>query len=233
MNFSSPGEIGCLIVVEGGDGLGKSTQVRIMKDRLESQGKVVKEYDFPAKSGTPIGRLIGNFLMGKFGDVSPEFLALAFATDRFSQRKAIRKDLESGATVICDRYILSNIAFQTAKISDDERRRELEDLLMWLEYGEFDLPKPDLEIVLWASDAYYREGRYLTRSDDPKRSYISGSADIHEGSSSLQLSVNSYFRELPESKSRKMVAIEDDSGRRRSIEEIQYLIRQEIRLLLQ
>ncbi len=228
MNFSSSSEISCLIVVEGGDGLGKSTQVQILKDRLESQGKIVKEYDFPAKSGTPIGRLIGNFLMGKFGEVSPEFLALAFATDRFSQRKSITDDLTSGAIVICDRYVLSNIAFQTAKVSDHERSVELENLLVWLEYGEFDLPKPDLEIVLSASDAYYQDGRYLSRSDDPRRSYISGSADIHEGSSSLQLEVNSYFRELSETSNRKKVAIEDEKGRRKTIDEIHHLIWQDI-----
>ncbi|TDT44434.1 dTMP kinase [Halospina denitrificans] len=224
MNFSSSNEIGRLIVIEGGDGLGKSTQARALKDRLESEGKIVKEYDFPSKSGTPIGRLIGDFLMGKFGDTSPEFLALAFATDRFSQRKHIKDDLEKGAIVVCDRYVLSNIAFQTAKLDDFERGKELENLLIWLEYGEFALPRPDLEIVLTATDAYYQEGSHLLRTDDPKRDYISGAADIHEGSSSLQLKVNSYFRELPEAVNRKKIAIEDEWGIRKSIDKLHGLI---------
>jgi len=164
--------------------------------------------------------LIGNFLDGKFGEVSPEFLALAFATDRFSQREDLKRDLESGAIVICDRYVLSNIAFQTAKISDEKRSLELENLLIWLEFEQFDLPRPDLEIILTATDQYYQDGRHLARSEDPTRSYISSGADIHEGSSSLQLEVNSYFKSLSETVNRKKLAIEYENGSRRSVENI-------------
>tara|TARA_R110002167_G_scaffold71688_2_gene202074 strand:- start:3061 stop:3762 length:702 start_codon:yes stop_codon:yes gene_type:complete len=217
MNSSLSNEVGHLIVIEGGDGLGKSTQVSILKNKLEAQGKAIKEYDFPKKSGTPIGRLIGKFLTGGFGDVAPEFLSLAFAADRFSQRDNILEDLRKGSIVICDRYVLSNIAFQTSKLANTDSQNELEELLLWLEYGEFSLPKPDLEIVLTSSDRYYREGLHLVRSEDPTRTYLSGTADIHEGSLDLQRAVNKFFSELPEGLKRKKLQIEDAQGARKSI----------------
>lgn len=102
-------------------------------------GHPVVKYDFPHKSGTPIGDLIGSFLKGKFGDVTPEFLALAFAVDRLESRTRLLADLEAGSTVICDRFVRSNIAFQRAKIDSDDRRAELEALLIWIEYTLFRL----------------------------------------------------------------------------------------------
>ncbi|WP_347902351.1 hypothetical protein [Pseudomonas purpurea] len=215
---------GYLIIIEGGDGLGKSTQFEILKRRLESQGRHIVTFDFPNKSGTPIGKLIGNFLRGNFGQVTPEFLGLAFAADRLVARQSIRDALDNGSVVICDRFVASNIAFQGAKIEDDQRRKELDELLRWLEYDVYDLPRPNLEIVLSSDDDYYRDGHHLNRAEDPNRAYAEGEADIHEASLDLQQAVNRYFRELPDDPAVAKIAIKDSSGRRRTVDEMAAIV---------
>ena len=116
MNNSGKGK---LIVIEGGDGLGKSTQYSLIEDMLIKEGYEVSTYDFPHKVGNPLSDLIGDFLNGKHGQVEPEFLSLAFAADRYISKDPINGSLESGAIVLCDRYILSNIAFQTSKLIEN------------------------------------------------------------------------------------------------------------------
>ncbi len=224
MAFLSEIQSGFLVIIEGGDGLGKSTQLKILKSRLESEGRKTVTYDFPNKSGTPIGQLIGNFLKGGFGQVTPEFLGLAFAADRLVSRKSILDALDAGAVVICDRYVASNIAFQGAKIPDEQRRGELDRLLRWLEYDIYKLPRPNLEIVLTSTDRHYVDGTHLMRADDPTRAYTEDQADIHEASSDLQRAVNLYFGQLPETPTLKKVEIEDPRGARRTVEEMSAIV---------
>lgn len=215
---------GFLVIIEGGDGLGKSTQLKILKNHLESQGRRTVTYDFPSKSGTPIGQLIGDFLKGRFEQVTPEFLGLAFAADRLVSRASIIEALEAGAIVLCDRYVASNIAFQGAKLHDERRRGELDTLLRWLEYEIYDLPHPNLEIVLTSTDKHYLDGAHLVRTNDPTRAYTDDQADIHEASLDLQREVNLYFRQLPETSRLKRVEIEGPGGDRRTIEEMSAII---------
>jgi dTMP kinase len=211
---------GLLIIVEGGDGLGKSTQVNILANHLSEIGLPVDRFDFPNKSGTPVGSLIGNFLKGDYGDVTPEFLGLAFASDRLAVRDSILENLQQGRVVICDRYVGSNISFQGAKISNLERREKLDTLLRWVEYDLFKLPKPDLEIVLTASDSYYHNGAHLVRSISNDRAYIDNRADIHESSVGLQNAVNNYFLGLAESNKLKKIRIEDAKHCRLTVKEL-------------
>lgn len=185
---------GRLIVIEGADGLGKSTQLARLIDRVRGLGREVATYDFPNKSGTPIGELIGGFLAGRFGQVTPEFVALAFAADRLAERDRLRADLDAGKVVLCDRFVRSNIAYQSAKIDDPDRRAKLEEMLFWLEYQVMGLPRPDLEIALVADPDHFAAGRHLARGDDATRDYAGGAADIHEASTDLQTAVNDYYR---------------------------------------
>ena len=213
-----------MIVIEGGDGLGKSTQVKILENRLLSLGLPVAQFDFPNKSGTPIGTLIGDFLQGRFGEVTPEFLGLAFAADRLAARDDMIRELETGSIVICDRYVASNIAFQGAKVVDPKRRTRLHELFRWVEYNLYKLPQPDLEIALVASDKYYRDGTHLERAACQNRDYIKGGADIHESSLELQCAVNDYFIQLTEKPQLLKIHIEHEDNERRSIEELAQVI---------
>jgi dTMP kinase len=211
-------QTGCLVVIEGPDGTGKTTQLALLQERLCRANHIVASYDFPSKSGTPVGELIGSFLRGEYGEVTPEFLALAFSADRMSRRDELLGDLAAGRTVLCDRYVTSNIAFQSSKIADPERRTRLERMLVWFEYEVMKLPQPDLQIVLVAPEDYFTEERHLRRTPDKSRHYVS-TADIHEARLDIQLSVNNYYRGLEASPSLCRIEIERQ-GRRLSTEEL-------------
>ena len=216
--------LGRLVTIEGPDGVGKSTQIELLCKHLRSIGQSVVLYDFPHKRGTPIGDLIGAFLKGKFGDVTPEFLALAFAVDRLESRTRLLADLEAGRTVVCDRYVRSNIAFQRAKIELDARRAELEALLTWVEYTLFQLPVPDVEIILFANDEYFSEGQHLRRERNLERQYIEQNADIHEDAVGLQLAVNNYYAAIPSNDRLEKISIFDGKSVRRSVADLQKII---------
>ena len=187
------------LTVEGADGVGKSTQVQLLSERLRKHNREVHLLDFPSKCGSPIGDLIGSFLTGRHEGVTPEFLSLAFSIDR----RSIINDLEnlkhSNPIFLSDRFVLSNIAFQCAKISDPERKQQLEKLINWVEYKVLDLPRPTIEIVLIAPDAYFQAGAHLHRTGSLDRDYAQGQADVHERQTGLQQAVNSFYSSLEES----------------------------------
>ncbi|MBB4857159.1 thymidylate kinase [Novosphingobium chloroacetimidivorans] len=128
-------------------------------------------------------------------------------------RDAILSDLAAGRFVLCDRYVSSNIAFQSAKLDDPTRKTELDRLLRWLEYETFGLPHPDLEIAMVARDSYFETGRHLLRSIDPSRAYAEGHADIHERETGLQLAVNAYYHGLANARSVRLLEIDPDEVR--------------------
>lgn len=140
-----------LIVLEGLDGAGKSTQVRMLREYLESVCPKVEYIHFPRYDAPVYGELISRFLRGDFGSIEsvhPQLVALLFAEDRHGAAPAIKKALEDGSTVLLDRYVYSNIAYQCAKLRSP---REAESLRQWIldtEYGQFNLPRPDLNLFL-------------------------------------------------------------------------------------
>jgi dTMP kinase len=211
---------GRLIVVEGADGIGKSTQIALLRAELAGLGREIVAYDFPNKRGTPIGELIGGFLGGRFGEVAPEFLSLAFAVDRLAERERMRADLARGAIVLCDRYVASNIAYQSAKIDDPARRDELHALLSWVEYDLFALPRPDVEIAMVGTPDFFRRGGNLARGTDATRAYAAGEADIHEARPGLQVAVDAYYRTTGAAAGLAQVPILDPAGDRRSVEHV-------------
>ena len=140
-----------LVVLEGLDGAGKSTQVRLLRDFLTERLGELEYIHFPRYDAPVYGDLISRFLRGDFGTnetVHPQLVALLFAEDRHGAGPAIREALEQGKTVLLDRYVYSNIAYQCAKLSDPEERKRLRDWIFHTEYGNFDLPEPDLNLFL-------------------------------------------------------------------------------------
>ena len=109
------GERGKLIAVEGIDGSGKQTQVRLLARALESRGRQVLSTGFPHYDSW-FGKMVGQFLNGDFGpldSVDPHFTALLYAGDRFECKRPIVAALESGGVVLADRYVGSNLAHQS------------------------------------------------------------------------------------------------------------------------
>ena len=184
-----------LIVIEGLDGSGKSTQVKMLREYL---GKVVsdlKYIHFPRYEAPVYGDLIGRFLRGDFGPIEavhPQLVALLFAEDRHGAGPEIRKALREGATVLLDRYVYSNIAYQCAKLSDQEEREELREWIINTEFGEFDLPRPDVNIFLDVPTGFVEERLASTRKG-ADRSYLEGASDIHESSILFQKQVREIY----------------------------------------
>jgi dTMP kinase len=140
---------GTLIAVEGIDGSGKQTQVRLLARELESRGYQVLSTSFP-QYGSWFGKMVGQFLNGDLGplnSVDPHFTALLYAGDRFECKRPIVTALENGGVVLADRYVASNLAHQAARAAP-EKRAEFRAWIEHLEYNIYGLPKEDLVLYL-------------------------------------------------------------------------------------
>jgi len=140
-----------LIVLEGLDGAGKSTQIDLLQKYFEKKNQVVNYMHFPRFDAPVFGDLIARFLRGDLGSIDqvhPLLIALLFAGDRKDAADTIRAWLNNGNCVILDRYIYSNIAFQCAKIDNAEQAEKLRDWIFDTEYNKFAIPKPDVNLFL-------------------------------------------------------------------------------------
>lgn len=109
---------GKFIVIEGLDGCGKSTQAKLLAERLKGHVHVQLDCE-PTRSY--IGQLIRDRLMHKGTSMQHEthLLALMFAADRMVHCNRIRQDLDDGVWIVCDRYIQSSLAFQGPTVGED------------------------------------------------------------------------------------------------------------------
>ena len=168
---------GKLIAIEGIDGSGKNTQMRLLEQDLTSRGFAVYSTGFPQYESW-FGRMVGQFLNGDLGPldkVDPHFSALLYAGDRFEAKSKIVTSLSRGAIVLADRYVASNLAHQTARVPAEKRA----DFLTWiehLEYGIYDLPREDLVLYLRVPP---HEAQILVKKK-PSRSYTDSTHDILE-----------------------------------------------------
>lgn len=143
--------MGKLIVIEGTDGSGKSTQFGLLTQRLEQEQVPFRKIVFPRYS-QPSSALIRLYLGGEFGtkpsDVNGYAASAFYAVDRFaSYRQDWGQYYEDGGTVLSDRYTTSNAVHQAVKEPEENRP----EFLRWLyefEYDKLGLPRPDLTIYL-------------------------------------------------------------------------------------
>jgi dTMP kinase len=127
---------GRIVVIEGMDKAGKTTQSRVLVSALRNKGKLCASIDFPDYS-TPIGREIKSFLDGK-RDYPDETKLMLLSANRWERKETIDRMLLNGTILVMNRYYHSNLAYGVSK------NLEL-DWLMTLDRG---LPKEDLCIVL-------------------------------------------------------------------------------------
>ena len=143
--------MGKLIVFEGTDGSGKTTQFALLTKRLKSLGIDFRTMDFPQYS-EPSSSLIRMYLGGEFGskpsDVNAYAASTFYAVDRFaSYREDWGEIYENGGLILSDRYTTSNAVHQGSKLPAEE----LPEFFAWLydlEYNKMGLPKPDMVIYL-------------------------------------------------------------------------------------
>ncbi|KAM7185256.1 thymidylate kinase [Naviculisporaceae sp. PSN 640] len=130
---------GALIVLEGLDRSGKTTQVKLLEQRFVELGKKVKLMRFPDRT-TPIGQMIDSYLKSQ-ADMDDHVIHLLFSANRWEAVRTIITLLASGTTVLCDRYYHSGIVYSAAKQNPSLT-------LDWARAPEIGLPRPDLVLFL-------------------------------------------------------------------------------------
>ena len=204
-----------LVVLEGLDGAGKSTQVKLLRTYLESVCGGLEYIHFPRYDAPVYGDLISRFLRGDFGSnetVHPQLVALLFAEDRHGAAADIRQHLENGGTVLLDRYVYSNIAYQCAKLDSEEEAEALRKWIIDTEYGDFGIPKPDINLFLDVPIGFVEANLAAQRQGDD-RNYLSGGRDIHEADIAFQRRVRSiYLKQASLDKDFLVVDCSDDNG---------------------
>ncbi len=143
---------GIFIVIDGTDGSGKKTQTELLVKRLQSEGREVMAMSFP-NYGKPAATLVEMYLHGDFGtderSVDPYVASTFFAADRFAEKSTIQQALNEGKIVIADRYLTANMAHQGGKFETTQERKEYFEWLYNFEYKHAQIPKPDLNIILY------------------------------------------------------------------------------------
>lgn len=208
---------GKLIVFEGTDGSGKSTQFARLCQRVSSMGKEYQKLTFPQYS-EPSSALIRMYLGGEFGekpgDVNPYAASAFYAVDRYASLKKVWGEYyQKGGLILTDRYTTSNAVHQTVKCAQQER----EDFLRWLddfEHNKLGLPRPDMVIYL---DVPTEATVQLLRS---RESQTNTQADIHEKDTAYLAACRECAGQAADILGWNRIRCLDESGKLRTIEDI-------------
>lgn len=186
---------GFLIVIDGIDGSGKTTQIELLSKSLTEKNIAHEVISFPRYDDNLYGKLIRRYLDGEFGgisQVSPYLMALAYAGDRALAKPLIENWLNEGIIVLANRYVSSSYAHMSAKLPENEQ----EEFMEWvreLEYGTNKIPKQDLTILLQV-DAKIGQ-----------KNVKGGDTDIHEDNLAHLNAANKIYQELSQAEENWMV----------------------------
>lgn len=167
---------GKLIVIEGAcDGIGKSTQFGLLKERLEKEGKKVVYHHFPSYDLFQ-GEGVKQYLKGEFGSLStlsPYFINNLYAYDRMiTWQTKLKEAYNKGYIILLDRYTTSSLIYQSANLKQEEEKIEFIQNIEDFEYEKLGLPRPDAVIFLEAPFELVKKMRQK-RNENTKE-------DIHE-----------------------------------------------------
>lgn len=143
-----------IIVLEGLDACGKSTQTELLMENLAAQDLKAGWKRFPGYEHTTAGRRIAAYLRGELGDfhlLDPKMIASLYAADRLAQIEEVETLRDENEVVIFDRGVTSNLIYTPAR---GNNRQEVESLAKYvekLEYDVFGFPHESLVIFLEAS----------------------------------------------------------------------------------
>ena len=208
---------GKLIVFEGTDGSGKSTQFRALCRRLDGMGKEYRKLVFPQYS-EPSSALIRMYLGGEFGknpaDVNPYAASAFYAVDRYASLKKVwGRYYEEGGLILTDRYTTSNAVHQAVKCAAQDRPA----FLRWLDDFEHDkmgLPRPDLVLYL---DMPTDKAVELLRS---REAATHTQADIHELDTGYLAACRESALQAAQVLGWKKISCLNEEGALRTIEDI-------------
>ena len=196
-----------LFVIEGLDGAGKSTQIKMLNEYFVSKGYSCEYLHFPRTDQPFFGELVAKFLRGEFGslkNVNPYLVAMIYAGDRKDSAPLLENWLKQGKIVLLDRYTYSNIAYQCAKLDTEAERNKLLEWIQSLEFTHFAIPLPDLNIFLDVPQKF-TENKLKSSRTGNDREYLKGTIDIHEESIDFQRKVREIYLKVAESDERLAV----------------------------
>ncbi|MDD3145143.1 MAG: deoxynucleoside kinase [Candidatus Gracilibacteria bacterium] len=205
------------VVIDGLDGSGKGTQVKLLEENLKKLGKKVKVLDYP-RYGEKSSFFVEKYLNGGYGkNVSAKQASIFYALDRYDDSFNLRADFETYDFIISNRYVSANMIHQTGKIVDEIERDEFLEWLEDLEFSIFNIPKPDKVIFLNVTPETSQK-LVLKKSD---REYLKDGKkmDLHEEDKNHL--TNAYNAAIQVVKKYNWTKIDCEfEGNMRSIEEI-------------
>ncbi len=194
MSENHPGKF---IVIDGTDGSGKATQTELLAQRLKRFGLEVETADFPQYNTKSAG-LVEEYLSGKYGSaeaVGPYRSSIFYACDRFDASFLIKKWLAQGKIVISNRYVTANMGHQGAKIKNALERKVFFNWLYELEYEIFEIPEPDLNIILRVRAEIAQTLAKQRRRED----WAGKQRDLHEENLSHLKNAETAYQEIARS----------------------------------
>lgn len=174
---------GKFIVIDGTDGSGKATQVKLLAERLRKEGKKVEIVDFPEYYDNFFGKFIGHCLSEQYYNwlkVHPKIASVVYAADRFESKEKIEGFLKKGYVVIANRYVSANQIHQGGKIASSKKRADFIKWLDEMEYGVFKIPRPDITLYLSLPINITLKLLKDRESSKMKREYLKKKKDVHE-----------------------------------------------------
>lgn len=174
---------GKLIVLDGTDGSGKATQLKLLRTKLTKEGYKVKVLDFPEYYNNFFGAFIGHCLSEQYYNwihVHPKIASIAYAADRWESSQKIRDWLKKGYIVLANRYVSANQIHQGGKIASTKKRIGFLKWLDEMEYEVFKIPKPNAVFYLHVPMINIIK-LIKERSKKTSRAYIGKRKDIVEG----------------------------------------------------
>ena len=171
-------KVGKLIVFEGAcDGIGKSTQFKLLTESLIEDGKVVCNHHFPSYE-TYQGRPVEEYLKGEFGkpsELSPYFINSLYALDRaITWNTKLKPAYDNGEIILLDRYTTSSLIYQAALFEDLDEKKKFIDYVVDYEYSKMGIKEPDQVLFLTAPFDLVTEMRQARKINDGVAN------DIHE-----------------------------------------------------
>jgi dTMP kinase len=194
---------GKIIVLEGTDKSGKTSQSRMLAEALKASGKVCVILDFPDYT-TPIGMEIKAFLERKRDYYTPEVKHLLFSANRWEKKKEIESMLENGTIVIMNRYWQSNLVYGVANGMDAN----------WLIRLDRGLPKENIVLMILV-----------------KPTISARRAEMQDAfESDRQLAVKAYENYLKFAKQFRWRIIDGSKSKEQVHQEIMKIIRKELKV---
>lgn len=213
---------GKIIVIDGTDGSGKTTQLHLLKEKLQAEGFGVEIADFPQYNHKSAG-MVEEYLSGKYGsvnDVTPYQASIFYAVDRFDFGKQINDWLAEGKIILCNRYTSSNMAHQGCKIENPLERKVFFNWLSELEHDILKIPRPDLCLILRVEAEISQQMAKNRAREDWKGK----TKDIHEESLDHLKKAEQIYCEIAENNSNYRLVNCVSEGTIMDREEISFLV---------